>query len=56
MKPSSRSSHFLIVYEYKSRTIGYLPLKLHSAQLVPGTEHGPCKYLLKEGMSGGVNE
>lgn len=50
VKPSSRSSHFLIVYECNSRTIGYLPLKLHSAQVVPGTEHGPCKYLLNEGI------
>lgn len=41
-------SHFLIVPEYNSRTVGYLPLKLLSVQVVPSTKHGPCKYLLNE--------
>ena len=50
VKPSSRPSHFLIVYECNSRTTGYLSLTLHSAQIVPGAEHGPCKYLLNEGI------
>lgn len=43
------SSHFILISQWNSGTMGYLSQKLHSVQVLSGTKHELHKYLLNEG-------